>query len=41
MILLQIATTNKYCYNYKIDKTTTTDKWSSRYKWQTVKFSLW
>ena len=26
MILLQIATINKYCYNNKINKTTTADK---------------
>ena len=32
MILLQIALINKYCYNNKINKTNTTDKWSLRYK---------
>ena len=41
MILLQIATIYKYCYNNKINKTTTADKWFFRYKWQFVKILLY
>ena len=32
MTLLPIATINKYCYNNKINKTNTIDKWLLSYK---------
>ena len=40
IMLLRTATINEYCYNGKINKTPTADKWSVRYKWQTVKVLL-
>ena len=39
MMLLQTATINEYCYSNENNETTTTDKWSLQYKWQTEIFT--
>ena len=39
MMLLQTATINKYCYSNENNETTTPDKWSLQYKWQTESFA--